>query len=178
MIDASRRANEVLEGVRGLFAKGEPHKAPVDMNGLIAEAVRILQPELDSHKVETRLTLNSALPSVFGHRGQLQEVMINLIHNALEAMASADGRRVLKIRTEPTAGGAAIAVEDTGPGVSPEKAEGIFDAFVSTKPNGMGLGLAICRMIVERHDGELSFSAANPRGAIFRVVLPQSHLVR
>jgi signal transduction histidine kinase len=91
-------------------------------------------------------------------------------------MASADGRRVLKISTGPTAGGAAIAVEDTGPGVSPEKAGGIFDAFVSTKPNGMGLGLAICRMIVERHDGELSFSAVNPRGAIFRIVLPQSRL--
>jgi C4-dicarboxylate-specific signal transduction histidine kinase len=144
------------------------------MNGLVAEVVRILQPELDAHRVETRLTLNSALPPVSGHRGQLQEVMVNLIHNALEAMASADGRRVLKIRTEPTAGGAAIAVEDTGPGVSPEKAEGIFDAFVSTKPKGMGLGLAISRMIVERHEGELSFSAANPHGAIFRVALPQS----
>jgi signal transduction histidine kinase len=176
MVDASHHANEILEGVRVLFAKGEPHKAPVDMNDLIAEVVRVLQPELDSYKVETRLALDSALPPVSGHRGQLQEVMINLIHNALEAMASADERRVLKISTGPTAGGAAIAVEDTGPGVSPEKAGGIFDAFVSTKPNGMGLGLAICRMIVERHDGELSFSAVNPRGAIFRIVLPQSRL--
>ncbi len=177
MVDASHRANEVLESVCGLFAKGEPHKAPVDMNDLIAEVVRILQPELDSHKVETRLALDFALPPVSGHRGQLQELMINLINNALEAMASADGLRVLKIRTEAIARGAAIAVEDTGPGVSPEKAEGIFDAFVSTKPNGMGLGLAICRMIVERHEGELSFSAANPCGAIFRVVLPRSGLV-
>ena len=124
MVDASHRANEVLEGVRRLFAKGELHNAPLDMNGLIAEAVHILQPELDSHKVETRLTLNSALPLVSGHRGQMLEVMINLIHNALEAMASVDGQRILKIRTAPAAGGAAIAVEDTGPGVSPEKAEG------------------------------------------------------
>ncbi|TMJ01436.1 MAG: GHKL domain-containing protein [Alphaproteobacteria bacterium] len=174
MVDASQRANEVLDGVRGLFAKGEPHKVPVDVNDLIAEAVRSLQPELAGHKVETRLSLNSGLPPVSGHRGQLREVIVNLINNGLEAMASADGRRVLNIRTEPTAGGAAIAVEDTGLGVSPENAEGIFDAFVSTKPNGMGLGLAICRMIVERHKGELSFSAAIPRGAIFRVVLPQS----
>lgn len=177
MVDATHRANEVLEGVRGLFAKGEPQKAPVDVNDLIAEVIRVLQPELDSHKVETRLALDSALPPVAGHRGQLQEVMINLVNNALEAMASADGLRVLTISTEPTAHGAAIAVEDTGPGVSPEKAEGIFDAFVSTKSNGMGLGLAICRMIVERHEGELSFSAANPRGAIFRVVLLRSRLV-
>ena len=176
MVGASHRANDVLESVRGLFGKGEPHKAPVDINDVIAEAVRVLQPDLDSHKVETRLALDSGLPPVSGHRGQLQEVVINLINNALEAMASADGLRVLKIRTQPTARGAEIAVEDTGPGVSPEKAEGIFDAFVSTKQNGMGLGLAICRMIVERHEGELSFSAANPRGAIFRVVLPRSRL--
>jgi signal transduction histidine kinase len=174
MIDASQRANEMLEGVRTLFAKGEPHKAPVNINDLIADAMRILQPELASHRVEARLTLNSALPPVSGHRGQLQEVVVNLIKNGLEAMESADGRRILAIRTERTGGGAAIAVEDTGPGISAENADGIFDAFVSTKPNGMGLGLAICRMIVERHQGEISFSAANPRGAIFRVVLPQS----
>jgi signal transduction histidine kinase len=91
-------------------------------------------------------------------------------------MASADGRRVLKINTELAGAGAAIAVEDTGPGVSCDKTEEIFDAFVSTKPQGMGLGLAICRMIVERHDGKLSFAAATPRGAIFRVVLPQAGL--
>jgi signal transduction histidine kinase len=179
IVDASHRANEVLEGVRALFAQGELHTAPVDINDLIADAMRILQPEFDSHRVETRLTLNSALPPVSGHRGQLQEVMVNLIHNALEAMASADDQRILNIRTDQTAaGGAAITVEDTGPGISPEDAEGMFDAFVSTKPNGTGLGLAICRMIVERHHGELSFSPANPRGAIFRVVLPGSHSAR
>ena len=174
MLDSSNRANEVLEGVRGLFAEREPHKAPVDMNDLIAEVVRALQPDLDGRSVETRLDLDSALPAVAGHKGQLQEVIFNLINNALEAMVAADGRRMLEVRTEPTAGGIAIAVEDTGPGISPENAEGIFDAFVSTKPQGMGLGLAICRMIVERHEGELSFAAADPRGAIFRVVLPRS----
>ena len=174
MVDASNRANEVLESVRGLFVNQEPHKAPVDMNDVIAEAVRALQSDLDGRRVETRLDLDSTLPAVAGHKGQLQEVIFNLINNALEAMVSADGRRILEIRTEPTPGGIAIAVEDTGPGISPENAEEIFDAFVSTKPRGMGLGLAICRMIVQRHEGELSFTAANPRGAIFRVVLPRS----
>ena len=174
MVDASNRANEVLESVRGLFVNQEPHKAPVDMNDVIAEAVRALQSDLDGRRVETRLDLDSTLPAVAGHKGQLQEVIFNLINNALEAMVSADGRRILEIRTEPTPGGIAIAVEDTGPGISPENAEEIFDAFVSTKPQGMGLGLAICRMIVQRHEGELSFTAANPRGAIFRVVLPRS----
>jgi len=174
IVEAGQRANEVLEGVHSLFAKHDAHRAPVDMNDLIAEVVRALQPDFDGHSVETRLDLDAALPAVAGHKGQLREVIINLINNALEAMASADGRRILKIRTEPTAGGAAIAVEDTGPGIGPDSAQGIFDAFVSTKPQGMGLGLAICRMIVDRHQGELSFSAASPHGAIFRVVLPRS----
>lgn len=174
MIEASHRADEVLEGVHGLFGKGEPHKTPVNMNDLILDVVRALQPDLDRHEIETRLTLDSALPAVVGHRGQLQEVIINLIRNALEAMASADGRRILKIGTEAAADGAAIAIADTGPGVRPENAKEIFEAFVSTKPQGMGLGLAICRMIVERHEGKLSFFAAKPRGAVFRVVLPGS----
>ena len=97
MVDASHRANEVLEGVRGLFAKGEPHKAALkDVNGLIARSGAHPAAEFNSHKIEIRLTLNFALPPVSGHRGQLLEVMINLIHNALEAMASVDGRRVLQ----------------------------------------------------------------------------------
>ena len=88
-----------------------------------------------------------------------------------------DGHRVLKVRTELNAGDAIIVeVEDTGPGLSLEKTEAIFDAFVTTKPNGMGLGLAICRMIVERHEGQLSVSSASPRGAIFRIILPQTNL--
>ena len=176
MIEASHRANEVLEGVRRLFAADKPQQAPVDINDLIDEVVHTLQPELDGQKVETRLSLDAALPPVAGHKGQLQEVIINLINNAREAMDSSDGRRVLKITTELTSSGAAIVVEDSGPGISPEAQDGIFEAFVSTKPRGMGLGLAICRMIVERHEGKLSFSAANPRGAIFRVMLPHASL--
>jgi signal transduction histidine kinase len=176
MVEAGHRANEVLEGVRRLFASGEPHKAPVDVNDLIDEVLHVLQPELDSHEVETRLSLDAALHPVSGDKGQLREVIINLINNAREAMAAADGRRILKITTELTSRGAAIVVEDSGPGISPEDADEVFDAFVSTKPQGMGLGLAICRMIVERHEGELSYAAANPRGAIFRIVFPQASL--
>lgn len=173
MIDASERANELLDSVRALFANGAPHKAPVDMNDLIMHVVRVLQPDLESHRIETRLSLDAALPAVTGHRGQLQEVVINLVNNALEAMAADAGRRILTITTEAARGGAAVAVEDNGPGIKPEAADQIFDAFVSSKPQGMGLGLAICRMIVERHEGELSFLAAKPRGAIFRMNLPR-----
>jgi signal transduction histidine kinase len=176
MVDATHKVNEVLETVRQLFTKRDALKAPIDLNELILDVVRVLQPELEGQKVESRLALDAALPVVLGHGGQLREVIVNLINNALEAMGSAEGVRVLKITTEATARGAAIVVEDTGPGVSPENTAGIFDAFVSTKSSGMGLGLAICRMIVERHEGELSLTAGNPRGAIFRVVLPRNHM--
>ncbi|MGB9364938.1 MAG: MASE4 domain-containing protein [Xanthobacteraceae bacterium] len=176
MVEAGHRANQVLEGVRRLFAAGEPQQAPIDINELIDEVVHALRPELDGHMVETRVSLDAALRPVAGHKGQLQEVIINLINNAREAMDSIDGRRILKITTELTSGGAAIVVEDSGPGISPDAANEVFDAFVSSKPRGMGLGLAICRMIVERHEGKLSLSAANPRGAIFRIMLPQTSL--
>jgi signal transduction histidine kinase len=104
----------------------------------------------------------------------LQEVLINLIHNAIEAMdAIRDGDRTLQVKTARQGDDAILlAVEDSGPGVDPKKAESIFDAFVSMKPQGMGLGLAICRMIIERHDGQISAYPAQPQGTVFRVVLP------
>ena len=122
MVEAGHRANEVLEGVRRLFAGGEPEQAPVDINDLIDEVVHALRPELEGHMVETRLSLDAALPQVAGNRGQLQEVIMNLINNAREAMDAIDGRRILKITTERTSGGASIVVEDWGPGISPEAA--------------------------------------------------------
>jgi signal transduction histidine kinase len=104
----------------------------------------------------------------------LQEVLINLIRNAIEAMHADDGnRRMLQLRTGPhTANRIFIAVEDSGPGIDPVQLESIFDAFVTTKAEGMGLGLALSRMIIDRHAGQLSAVAAEPRGSIFRIVLP------
>jgi C4-dicarboxylate-specific signal transduction histidine kinase len=108
-----------------------------------------------------------------GHRGQLQEVIVNLAHNAIEAMdAVKDDPRVLQVRTEQHDNKVVLAVEDSGPGIDPKTLHSIFDAFVTTKPNGMGLGLAICRKIVEDHGGQLSASPAHSRGSVFRVVLP------
>jgi signal transduction histidine kinase len=105
----------------------------------------------------------------------LQEVFINLIKNAVEAMDGVgDDSRVLTVRTRVSGRDAIVAeVEDTGPGIDPANMEKVFDAFMTTKPTGTGLGLAICRMIVDRHGGQLSVSAAQPRGAIFRIELPQ-----
>jgi len=122
----------------------------------------------------TRIGLTPELPPILGHRGQLQEVIINLVHNATEAMGSVnDDRRVLRVSTKYNGDNVIIiAVEDSEPGIDPRKLDNIFDAFVTTKPHGMGLGLAICRMIVERHEGQLSASSIDPHGTVFRVVLP------
>ena len=107
--------------------------------------------------------------------GQLQEVIINLLQNAVEAMDTVrDDRRVLTVRTERVGDKAVIVqVEDTGPGIDAKSLDKVFEAFVTTKPGGMGLGLAIFRMIIDRHGGQLSASPAHPRGAVFRMLLPQ-----
>jgi len=135
-------------------------------------SLRALESDIARHRIETRVELASELPPIMGHKGQLQEVIINLVHNAIEAMDTVDGDRILKVGTDLSADEEiAVVVEDTGPGLSSE--DTIFEAFVTTKSHGMGLGLAICRMIVERHEGRLSVSSADPRGAIFRVTLPK-----
>jgi signal transduction histidine kinase len=109
----------------------------------------------------------------------MQEVIINLLQNAVEAMhAIKDDRRVLTVRTRRDGDKAIVVeVEDTGPGIDAEGRD-VFDAFVTTKPGGMGLGLAICRMIVDRHGGQLAASSVHPRGAVFRMILPQGSLRR
>src|SRR5262249_6401650 len=129
---------------------------------------------LKNSGIGTPTKLRPEPPLVFGHRGQLHEVLLNLIRNAIEAMeAVKDGRRMLQLRTEKNGRDAiAIEVEDTGPGIDKEKLEDIFEAFVTTKPKGMGLGLAICRMIIERHGGQLSASSADKGGALFQIILP------
>jgi signal transduction histidine kinase len=116
----------------------------------------------------------SNVPLVMGHRGQLQEVILNLVRNAIEAMdAIKDGGRVLRVRTERHGDDAiVVSVEDSGPGIDPQKIGGIFDAFVTTKSHGIGLGLALCQMIIERHGGRLSASSDSKSGALFQCILP------
>jgi signal transduction histidine kinase len=115
------------------------------------------------------------LPIVIGQSGQLQEVIVNLIQNAIDAMDMVDdAHRVLQVRTKFDGDDAIIVeIEDTGPGIDPKKSDNIFDPFVTTKSRGMGLGLGISRMITVRHQGRLSVSSSDPHGAIFRITLPQ-----
>ena len=120
------------------------------------------------------LNLAADLPLVMGQKTQLQEVLLNLFHNAIEAMASINiDRRSMKVRTALAAEKTiVIEIEDSGPGIDPKRLGNIFDAFVSTKSSGMGLGLAICSAIVERHGGQLLASSDGENGALFNIVLP------
>jgi signal transduction histidine kinase len=147
----------------------------IDVNETVNGALRILAEELDYHGVRTRIQLTPHLPLVASRGSQLQEVFVNLINNAVEAMDGVtDGRRVLTLRTRYDGEKMIVVeVEDSGPGIDPSNAERVFAAFVTTKPTGIGLGLAICRMFIDRHGGELSQSPAQPRGAVFRIVLPR-----
>ena len=172
IVESTMQAKAILSNLRSLFGKAKLTKERVDLNNLSLEVLKTLTSNSRT-RLDIKTELATDLPPVLGHKSQLQEVVTNLIHNAVDAMNSVVGPRALIVRTEREANNKiAIAVEDTGPGVSPQDIETIFDAFVTTKPNGMGLGLAISKMIVERHEGTLSVSSAIPRGAIFRVILP------
>jgi signal transduction histidine kinase len=180
IITNSHRASQVFDNIRTLFGKVDKGHELIDMNEIVLEVLHTLRGELKDRVITVRTELTSQLPLVMGHRGQLHEVLLNLVRNAIEAMdAIKDGRRVLQARTERHDGRdeIVVAIEDSGPGIDPEKLDGIFDAFVSTKPQGMGLGLAICRMIIDRHGGQLSASSGKRRGAVFQFILRGSRSI-
>ncbi len=174
IVQDSHRASKVFDNIRALFGKADRGHEPIDVNQLALGVLQMLREELEDRGITTHAELTFELPPVMGHRGQLQEVFINLVHNAIEAMAAVENdHRVLQVRAERQANSTiVVTVEDSGLGIDPRQLDNIFDAFVTTKPHGMGLGLAICRMIVERHEGQLLVSPASPHGSVFRVVLP------
>ena len=144
------------------------------MNEAILEVISLTRSEMTRNGVSLRIDLASGLQSVHGDRIQLQQVVLNLILNAVEAMdTQRDGTRELLIATgEDGVKGVTVAVEDSGPGLDPECLERLFDAFYSTKSGGMGMGLAICRSIIDSHGGRIFATANVPRGAVFRFTLP------
>ena len=174
IIRDSHRTSEVFDGIRALFREVDQARLSVDLNATILEALQSLAGELKSHRVILRRELAADLPPVDGHHGQLLQVISNLVNNAIEAMNSTpDRNRILHVRTQLRAPAAiAVEIEDSGPGISPEKLDSIFGAFFTTKAQGMGLGLAICRMIIEHHGGRLTASSDGRTGALFQFVLP------
>ena len=174
IVNAGHRTSEVIDGFRALFAKSDQKQQLVDVNEIIREALESMSSELKDHHVEPRAELMSELPHVYGNRSQLQEVVSNLLVNAVEAMATtSDRNRVLRVRTALRGGNnAVVLVQDYGPGIDKDRLDDIFTAFVSTKPNGMGLGLGISRMIIDCHGGKLTASSDGKDGASFEFALP------
>jgi PAS domain S-box-containing protein len=174
IIKDSRRASEVFDSILALFRREDQERQPTNVNEVALEVLQSSRGELDEHRVTTRTELASELPLISGHKRQLQQVISNLVQNAIEAMDNTTDRdRVLRVRTGLQTGDAiVVAVEDSGPGFDPKQLSSIFDAFFTTKPHGIGLGLAICRMIVQRHGGQLTAASDGNNGARFQFVLP------
>jgi C4-dicarboxylate-specific signal transduction histidine kinase len=171
------RAGEVIRRVRALIKRTDTQMVPLDVNEIVSEAMNIVEHELLRHRVSQRMELSSDLPVVLGDRIQLQQVLLNLIINGIEAMQPiTDRRRELVIRSErDETQQVHVTVMDCGIGLSAESAHRIFDAFITTKSSGMGMGLSICRSIIQAHGGRIWASTNEPFGAAVQFTLPLYH---
>ena len=166
----------MIRRVRALANKTAPEKLPLDVNDVFREVIALVQRELISHQVSLRMELAPALPMILVDRVQLQQVIINLVMNGIEAMQSVTDRpRELVIRSlHDEKQQALVSVTDCGVGISAENADRLFTAFFTTKSSGMGMGLSICRSIIEAHGGRWWATANVPHGATFQFTLPVS----
>ncbi len=174
IVSDGHRASEVVASIRGLFKKDAHAKVMLDVNAVIREVLELLQGELSSKRVSVRTKLSRNLPQILADHVQLQQVVLNLVTNAVEAVSdNSVGSRVLNVSSKRgQSEEVIIAVEDSGLGIDPKDLDRIFDAFFTTKSHGMGMGLSICRSIVEAHGGRLWVSARLPHGSIFYLTLP------
>jgi signal transduction histidine kinase len=171
---ASIRIGETIDSLRGLFKDPHEGRQYVDMNGVVVESLQTLTADLSANNVAVTTELTEDLPLVVGHRGQLREVLINIIQNAVDELARlADRPRTLTVRTGYSKPNRIfVAIEDSGDGIAPDRVAHLFTTFVSTKTRGMGLGLKLCQMIVDRHDGEMAVTSEIGQGTRFEVSLP------
>jgi C4-dicarboxylate-specific signal transduction histidine kinase len=174
IVNDSHRASEVIGGIRLMYKKDDHAKAPQDINELIREVLTLVRGEVEHQRISVRMELFGKLPQVPGNQVQLRQVFVNLIMNAVDAMSTVVGRpRILRLKTQVHEfNNLLITVEDSGMGIDPKNIDRIFDAFFTTKSHGMGMGLSICRSVIESHDGRLSVSVGRPHGSIFHVLLP------
>jgi len=172
IVNDGNRASAVILRIRGLLMKQTPRTAQLDINKIIQEVLALLRNELTRNRVSLRTEVAANLPRVRGDPVQLQQLLINLIMNSVEAMrGSAERSRKLSIKSVENAEGISVRVQDSGPGVAPEQADRIFEPFFTTKPEGIGMGLSISRSIVESHGGRL-WAVAVSGGALFEFTLP------
>lgn len=168
--DAARAA-QVIDRVRSMAGGRTPQQAPVQLNEVVEEALVFLRHEIEAHAVRLSLALDPTAPVVMGDRTQLQQVVVNLIVNAVQAMEQADpAARELTIRARPSAAGVQVQVQDAGPGLADPAR--VFDSFFTTKASGMGMGLTICRSILEAHGGTIGAANGPAGGAVFTFEVP------
>jgi signal transduction histidine kinase len=165
------RADDIITRVRSLYKKSAPHRESVDMNEVIREVLVLMQSEATRHAITLQLELADELPQIRGDRVQLQQVFVNLVLNGVEAMKEQE-RRVLTVSSQRQNGALSFMVRDTGIGLPSGKGDEIFMPFFTTKPQGTGMGLSICRSIVESHGGQLYALPNDGGGATFHLVLP------
>jgi PAS domain S-box-containing protein len=174
IVSDAHRTNEVISGIRAMFGKEAAEASPVDICLLVGEVLQLAQRELETHRVLLHNNMRDGLPEVMGERVQLHQVFLNLIMNAIEAMSSVNGgeRRLTIASTLDEHANVRVTLEDTGGGIAPAHFARIFDPFFTTKSHGMGLGLSICRSIIEAHGGRLWASPGSPCGTVFQLNLP------
>jgi signal transduction histidine kinase len=174
IVTDGHHTSDALDGIRNLFRSANERREPVDLSEICRDVLHSMRSEFNTCGITAQSELASDIPLIRGNRGQIHQVVSNLAHNAIEAMAGTTGRsRVLRLITQrKDRDRIVLAVQDTGPGIDPTRLDGIFDAFVTTKAQGTGLGLAICRVIVERHGGELTVFSDGKSGALFQFSLP------
>jgi len=174
MVDAGRRAEEVIAGIRGLFRDTPTQRTMIQINDVVREVLDLVQDDLRAGSVTATAEYQENLPEIRAARTQVQQVILNLVKNAIEAMRSGStGNRRLRLVTGfDGKTGVSVYVQDTGAGIAPKDRDRIFDPFFTTKPSGMGLGLSICRTIVEDHGGDLRLSKTDSHGTSFELVFP------
>jgi signal transduction histidine kinase len=174
MIEASHRADEIIAAIRGLFKKTPVQRMAVQINDVVREVLVLVQDDFRAEAVIATAEYQENLPQIHASHTQIQQVILNLIKNAVEAMRSVppDQRRLRLMTGFDGETGVSVYIQDSGPGIAPENQDRIFDAFFTTKPGGTGLGLSICRSMIEDHGGELRLSKTNSGGTSFELMLP------
>src|SRR5262249_41107465 len=173
--ESADRVSTIISGIRALFKTDSGEKTDIEINELVLEVLSFADGELHRGGILAQTDLAENLPPVRAHRVQLQQVILNLISNAVEAMRFVSDRpRLLAIKSELHADGVLITFKDAGAGIAPQDVDRIFAPFVTTKSNGMGLGLAICRSILEAHGGRIWVTPGDLHGSVFHAFLPSA----